>query len=298
MTAEKRSWIILICLSLVWGSSFILMDRAMRPDGTRFVLSPYQVGALRITFAGLVLMPVALRNLKFLKGKDILWLSLVGFCGSFFPAILFTVAETRISTSMAGMLNMGTSFFVVIISVLIYRHHPSKLQLLGMLIGGFGLYQILGNQISFKSDDIGYAGLVLLATLGYGISLTTIKFKLAHLPPLIITALSFFIVTFPALGMSVYLDSFSTLLADDLGGQSLSFLLTLSIIGTALAVFLFNRLVSISSHIFASGVTYLIPVVAIFIGVAVGEEFKVINLIWIVFIISGVYLMNKKKLNS
>jgi drug/metabolite transporter (DMT)-like permease len=167
-----------------------------------------------------------------------------------------------------------------------------------MFIGAFGLYQILGNQLSFDGDDIGYAGLVLLATLGYAISLTTIKFKLAHLPPLIITALSFFIVTFPALGVSIYLKAFSTVAQDEIGWQSLSYLLTLSLIGTALAVFLFNYLVSISSHIFASGVTYLIPVVAVFIGVIIGEDFKLTNLIWVVFIITGVYLMNKKKLKS
>jgi drug/metabolite transporter (DMT)-like permease len=74
--------------------------------------------------------------------------------------------------------------------------------------------------------------------------------------------------------------------------KSLGFLTILSVVGTATAVFLFNKLITISSPIFASGVTYLMPVVAILMGVLDGDDFKFVNIIWIIIIITGVWLLN------
>mgnify|MGYP000091057567 CR=1 FL=1 len=294
MTNERLSWFLLIGLSLVWGSSFILMDKSMHPVGDEMVMGPYQVGAMRIFLAGLVLLPVAVRHLKLLKTKMFWWLLIVGTCGNLIPAILFTLAETKIEPSMAGILNMGTSFFVVLIGVLVYKNKPTLAQTLGILIGAFGLYQILKAEIAFDSEDTGYALLVLLATLCYGISLTTIKFKLQGVPALAITSLSFFIILFPALIISVWTGAFTTVFSHPNGLTSLGFLSVLSVVGTALAVFVFTKLVAISSHIFASGVTYLIPIVAVLIGVMAGEKFDLFNLVWVAVILVGVYLMNKK----
>ncbi len=294
MTNERLSWILLIILSLVWGSSFILMQKSMDPVEHESVMGPYQVGALRIFIAGLVLLPIAIRHLKMLKKKVVWWLLLVGLTGNLIPAILFTLAETRIEPSLAGILNMGTSFFVVIIGVVIYRNRPTLFQIIGILLGAFGLYQILKSQISFEQDDTMYALFVLIATFCYGISLTTIKFKLSEVSPIVITSLSFFIIMFPALGISLYTNAFAPIVNHPEGFKSLGYLTILSIVGTALAVFVFTKLVAISSHIFASGVTYLIPVVAVFIGVMAGEKFELYNLVWVALILSGVYLMNKK----
>jgi drug/metabolite transporter (DMT)-like permease len=295
MTNEKRSWILLILLSLIWGSSFILMKKSMLPVGEEEVLGPYQVGSLRIFFAGVVLMPIALRHLKHLKTNVFWWLLLVGAAGNLIPALLFTLAETRISSSLAGILNMGTSFFVVIIGVVIYKSKPSKAQLLGLLMGAFGLYQILKAQLDFESGTLLYASYVLLATFCYGVSLTTIKFKLNTVSPVVITSLSFFIITFPALAIGLYTDAFTPIISHPDGLKSLGYLVVLSVLGTAFAVFIFTKLVSISSHIFATGVTYLIPVVAVFIGHFTGETFDFYNLIWVAVILIGVYLMNKKR---
>ena len=295
MAKEKQAWIFLIILSLIWGSSFILMEKSMKPSGEELVMGPFQVGALRIAIAGLVLLPFALRHLHQLKGKKIMWLTIVGACGNLIPAMLFTWAETRIDSSLAGLLNMGTSFFVVLIGILVYRNKPSWLQFLGIGLGALGLFQILKTQISFESDDLNYALLVLLATLCYGISLTTIKFKLGDTPPLVVTALSFFIVFFPAIIITITTGAFEPVLNHPDGLKSIGYLSLLSIVGTALAVFIFNHLVASSNHIFASGVTYLIPLVAIFIGVLDGEKFALFNILWVIIILMGVYLMNKKK---
>jgi drug/metabolite transporter (DMT)-like permease len=294
MTNERLSWFLLVGLSLVWGSSFILMEKSMIPVGDEVVMGPYQVGAMRILIASLALLPIAIRHLKVLKTKLFWWLLLVGGCGNLIPAILFTLAETRIEPSLAGILNMGTSFFVVILGVLIYKNRPTYAQIIGILCGAFGLYQILKAQINFAEEDLGYALLILCATLCYGISLTTIKFKLYDVPPLVITSLSFFIILFPAAIICFITGAFDPIVSHPNGLKSLGYLSVLSIIGTALAVFIFTKLVAISSHIFASGVTYLIPVVAVFIGVMAGENFDLFNLVWVALILVGVYLMNKK----
>jgi len=267
----------------------------MVPVGDETVMGPYQVGSLRIFFAGLVLMPIALRHLKYLKTEVFWWLLLVGTAGNLIPALLFTLAETKINSSLAGVLNMGTSFFVVLIGVVIYKSKPSRAQLAGLIMGAFGLYQILKVQLDFESGTLLYASFVLVATFCYGVGLTTIKFKLNTVSPVVITSLSFFIITFPALAIGLYTDAFTPIMNHPDGLTSLGYLIVLSVLGTAFAVFIFTKLVSISSHIFATGVTYLIPVVAVFIGQFTGEKFDLYNLIWVAVILIGVYLMNKKR---
>jgi drug/metabolite transporter (DMT)-like permease len=295
MKQEYLAWIILLTLSLVWGSSFILMERTMNPMGEGQVMGPFQVGSLRIVFASTVLLPFALRHIRKLNKSNIGWLLVCGLCGNFFPALLFTLAETGIESSLAGLLNMGTSIFVVLIGVIVYKNNPTKWQLIGMVFGAFGLFKIFWNQIHFESNNMYYALLVFVATLCYAISLTTIKYKLSHLKPLVITSLSFMLVLIPALIVALTTKAYDPILNHEFGGLSFTYLFILSVIGTALAVFMFNNLVAISSPIFSSGVTYLIPIVAVLIGVWDGEAFKLENILWMALILAGVYLMNKKQ---
>lgn len=260
-------------------------------DGIK-VLDPIQLGNLRIVIAGLALLPFGLKNLKLLKRKDVIPLIVVGVCGNLLPATLFGIAGSHIDSSLAGMLNMGTSFFVILIGIIFYKSNPTKYQWLGLICGASGLFLILRSQVSFSSDQTGYALLILVATLCYATSLTTIKFKLSHLAPLTITSLAFFIILWPALIIALSTKAFNPAFQHELGLQSLGFLFILSIVGTALAVFLFNKLVAIASPIFASGVTYLMPVVAILLGVLDGDEFRLISVLWIILIIFGVWMLN------
>lgn len=264
----------------------------MFPTGTEMVMDPYQVGSLRIVIAGLVMLPFAIRNLRFLTKKDFFLLLVVGVFGNLLPATLFTVAETVIDSSLAGMLNMGTSFFVVIIGIVFYKSSPSKYQYMGLVCGASGLYLILRSQLEFKVGQEGYALLILLATLMYATSLTTIKFKLQHLQAITITSLAFFLILWPAIAGSIYFDAFKPVVSHPDGWKALGYLCILAVVGTALAVFLFNKLVSVAHPIFASGVTYLMPVVAILMGVLDGDHFRFVNIFWIVLIITGVWLLN------
>ncbi|MCB9224429.1 MAG: DMT family transporter [Crocinitomicaceae bacterium] len=295
MNNKSLVWILFIFLSLTWGSSFILMKRAMYPaEDEVMVFGPFQVGALRITLAGLVLLPLALRARKMLTRKSIPLLFVTGFFGNLLPAMMFTLAETNIDSSLAGLLNSTTSFFVVVIGVFFYRSKPSIYQLIGLALGSTGLYLVLSSHFDIDSTkDIRYAFFIFPATLGYAISLTTIKFKLQHIPPLSITSLSF-LLNLPLSIIAVFATkAYLPIFEAPNGLSGFGYLSILSILGTAIAVMLFNKLISISNHIFSSAIAYMLPVVAIFIGVLDGENFPVINLIWMVLIILGVLLMNQ-----
>lgn len=268
----------------------------MFPLGDEMVLGPFQVGALRIVIAGLVLLPVALKFRKFLTKKTFGLLLVTGFFGNLMPAMMFTIAETGISSSLAGLINTTTSFFVVFIGVLVYKSVPSIAQIIGLALGSTGLFLVLSSQSDLATNsDIRYAFFLFPASLGYAISLTTIKFKLQHLPSVAITALSFLIILPLAIGIAFFTNAFNAVVDQSDGLISLGYLSVLAVIGTAIAVILFTKLIAISNHIFASAIAYMLPVVAIFIGVLDGEEFPANNFIWVALILFGVLLMNQSK---
>ena len=269
----------------------------MYPDTDQeMVFGPFQVGALRVLIAGLVLLPLAIYYRKLLSRSNWYLLLIVGLFGSLMPAMLFTLAETKIDSSLAGLLNMMTTFFVVIIGITFYKAKPTWKQLIGLALGSTGLYLVLSGEVNVEANkDMRYAFFLFPATLGYAVSLTTIKFRLQELPSNAITALSFSLVLIPALIICLFTDAFQPIYLNSDGTEGLGYISILAVFGTAIAVLLFTRLISISSHIFASAVSYVIPVVAIIIGVLFGETFPLINILWVVLILAGVYLMNRSK---
>jgi drug/metabolite transporter (DMT)-like permease len=293
MKNETKAWLMLIGLSLVWGSSFILMEKSMHPEKGINAFTPYQVGSLRILIASLVLLPVALKNLSKFTKKNIPLFIIVGLAGNFIPSFLFPIAETGIQSSLAGLLNMGTSLFIVILSIFFFKSKITTIQLLGFLTGSIGLVLIVSNQIDLGENSLSHSMIALSATLFYAISLSVIKFKLQHEKPLVITSLAFFSMLIPAIIACFVTNSFGVLTKPEVI-KGLPYLATLSIIGTALAVLVFNYLIVISTPLFASSVTYVIPVVALFFGVIDGEKFELTNIFWMVLIFTGVYLMGRK----
>lgn len=267
--------------------------------GEELVLGPFQVGALRIVIAGLVLLPIAIKFKKYLTKKTAGLLLVTGFFGNFMPAMMFTLAETGISSSLAGLVNMATSFFVVLIGVIFYKSKPTYLQMVGLGLGSAGLFFVLNSQSDISlNKDIRYAFFLFPATVGYAISLTTIKFKLNHLPSIAITSLSFLLILGPAIIVAILTNAFTPIFEHPDGYKAIGYLSILSVVGTAVAVMLFTKLIAISNHIFSSAISYMLPVVAIFIGVSDGETFPPANLIWVGVIILGVFLMNRPPKNN
>ncbi|MFD1553767.1 EamA family transporter [Putridiphycobacter roseus] len=298
MKNETKAWLILMILSLVWGSSFILIKKAMEPIEGVMVFKPFQVGGLRMLIAGMVLLPIALKSMRLLNKRNSFYLFLVGMTGNFLPSFLFPLAETKIQSSLAGLLNMGTSVFVIIIAWFFFKDRINKIQMIGFSLCVFGLSMILFRQVNEADNDFFYALYVVIATACYAISMTLIKHKLQHLKPKEITALAFFFMLPFAIALTYFSGGFAAINMEVHTLQALGYLFILSVIGTALAVLLFNQLVSISTPLFTSSVTYIIPVIALFFGVLDGESFNMVHLIWIVLIFLGVYFMGKKGKND
>ena len=291
-------WVLLLVLASIWGSSFILMKRGMHAfDGTA-LFSDVQVASLRMSIAGLVLLPFALRFFKKIKtGKQFLLLATVGLSGNFFPSFLFTYAETELSSGYAGMLNSFTPIFSILIGAFVFKQKLTSIQFVGTTIAvtGIVLLMIAGQDLS-KSGTWWHILSIVLATLFYAISLNTIKYTLSDFKSLEITSLAFGIVLIPSLIIAISTDSISVLTTVPHAWEGFGFIAILGILGTAFAVFIFNKLISISSVIFASSVTYFMPIVAVIMGLFIKEVITVYQIGAMLVILAGVFLANYYRL--
>ncbi len=284
------SWIILISLVLVWGSSFILIKKSL------LYFSGVEVGLLRIVITFLFLSPLAVRKLKKVPRKNFFLLFISGIIGSSIPALLFAIAETKIESSIAGTLNSLTPLFTLIIGLSFFRIKARWYNVTGVLIGLFGAVGlILSSSKGNMGGNILYSSLVVIASICYAINVNLVKVYFKGISSLDITVLTFLFIGVPTL---IYVIIFTNvpelLLTDAKSWEGLGYLSILSIVGTGIALIAFNQLIKLSSPVFASSVTYLIPVIAIIWGVIDGEPFSLIYFLWIILILAGVFLVNAK----
>lgn len=291
MIWEKRwfQFAILMILAFIWGSSFILMKIGLKS------FSSDQAGALRILLASLVLLPISLKQLKNLRRKDLPSLLIAGFIGSFFPAFLFMIAETRIDSSLAGMLNSLTPVFTLIVGFLFHKTAFRWLQVLGLSLGLAGASGLILSGDGFNLGTVNsYAFYIVLATCFYAISINQIKSKLSHLTGIQVTSLSFLFIG-PVAFVYLLTTSFTPVVANPAWPVHLLALAALGIVGTAMAMLLMNSLIRYSSAVAASSVTYVIPVFAIMWGVLDGEKVTLLHLGFMSIILAGVYLISRKR---
>jgi len=286
-----QAWGLLIILSLIWGSSFILIKRGLE------VFGPGEVGALRILAAAVFMLPVAIPQLRKLSRYHIKLLFGIGLLGSFIPAFLFAVGQTRLDSGITGVLNGLTPIFVLVIGAVFYKQKVGKDKVLGLItaIVGTGVLLLAGSGGDLSQLNF-YALFIVAATICYGTNLNVIKFHLADLKPLVITGVS---VVFMGPLAAIYLFGFTdfTVTVQEAEGawRAIGFISLLGIMGTAIALILFNHLVQITTPIFTSTVTYFIPVVAIGWGLFDGEILITGQIIGIVAIFAGVFITNRKK---
>lgn len=288
-----KAWGFLILLALIWGSSFILIKRGLE------VFSPGEVGAFRIVAAGMVLLPLSLPRLKNLNKRQVKNLIIVGFVGSFIPAFLFAKAQTQLSSSLTGVFNAMTPLFVVIIGALFFKARITRRNTIGLFIAFIGVVLLLivkeGSGFGTFSDINSYAFFVLLACACYGVNLNIIKYRFVELKPIGITAISLLMVL--PLGL-IYLFAFTDfsfkLTHVDGAMEAAGYITILGVVGTALALILFNIMVKVATPVFASSVTYLIPIVAIVWGLFDGEILLLGHYIGIIAVIFGVWVGNRR----
>ncbi len=289
------SWTILLPLVIVWGSSFILIKKSL------LYFTAAEVGILRITITFLFLLPLAIRSLRKIDKKHRTYLIISGVIGSFIPSFMFAIAQTGINSSLAGILNSLTPLFTLILGLFFFKIKATWVNALGVivgLIGAFGLIYVSGGDQGFIFN-IKYAAFIIVATVCYAFNVNFIKIYLKQIDSLTITSLTFFYIGIPSI---VYVLLFSDipnkLFNDSNSLVGFGYISILAIAGTGIALIAFNKLIKISSPVFASSVTYLIPVVAIIWGIIDGEVFKPIYILWFVLIIIGVMLVNIKSKKS
>jgi drug/metabolite transporter (DMT)-like permease len=255
-----------------------------------------QVAALRVFFSFIILSPVFLKNIRKVNRKNIIHLIISGYAGVFFPAFLFTKAQTNISSSLAGMINSLAPFFALIIGILLYRNKPKVVQYIGIGLGLVGAVGLLsnGNILESINNINGYALYVVVATLGYGINANEVKFKLKGLTGVEVTSLSFMMIGIPA-GIYLLMSDYSAVVATPDWPINLMFIFILALFGSVISLFFFNELIQKTSALFATSVTYIIPFFAILWGVFDGETITVIQILSISLALVGVWLVNKRK---
>ncbi|OCK49637.1 multidrug DMT transporter permease [Chryseobacterium sp. CBo1] len=289
MNADKEKWLLLILLSLIWGSSFILIKKSLEH------FTPYQVGALRVLIAGIILMPVAISKYKLFPKKHLKWLILAAFTGNFIPMFLFPIAETEISSSIAGIINSMMPIFVIIVGALVWKFETTQRQITGVIISFTGVCLL-----AFGGDDGAQFKLfpillLLLATLCYAISTTTVKSKLMDVSSTVLSAFVFSFVLFLPSFISLVSTGFvSTFTFNRENMIGLGFVSLLSIFGTGLAMMMNYRLLKVSTPLFASTVTLLMPIVAIIWGLLDGEKLTSLQFAGASVIIAGLIFLRAK----
>jgi drug/metabolite transporter (DMT)-like permease len=284
------NWALFFLLCLIWGSSFILMRKGMEGN----LLSPYQVASIRIFSAGFVLLPFAYKALKAVP-KEKLWLVILsGLLGSFFPAYLFCVAETKISSSLAGILNALTPLFTIVIGASFFKMTASRRKWLGIIVGflGLALLTFVSNKgISLK--DYSYSFYALIATVLYGINVNLIGTQMKAVGSVNIAALAFAFLIIPSSIILVATGYFELPISNMAILKATAASSILGIFGTAIASILFYVLLKRAGALFASMVTYGIPFIAIMWGMLDNEVITALQVGCLGIILTGVYLANR-----
>jgi len=288
------NWLIFGALSIIWGSSFILMKISLDNH-----LGPYQIASLRIVFAGLILLPITVKNIRYIPRNKLFLVFISGTIGSLLPAFLFCLAEEGIESSLAGTLNCLTPIFVIITGAIFYKTRTSLNKIAGILIAFIGSILLLFSKGHLQENQqLIFVSFVVLAAFLYGLNVNIVSRHLLMIPSLHLAAISLSLNAIPAFWVLILTGFFSTSFESPplliaVGGPAF-----LGIISTAFASILFYTLVKRAGGIFASMVTYGIPFVAIGWGIVYGEVYDFKQVVCLLIILFGVYWGNKKKISQ
>jgi drug/metabolite transporter (DMT)-like permease len=290
MTAKNNTtaWTLMCVLAVIWGSSFILIKRGLE------AYTPYQVGALRMGASFVCLLPFVIRSFKKVPREKWKYLFAAGWLGNGIPSILFPLAETHLNSALTGMLNSLTPLFTFIIGISIFKMKFSQNRIYGLVIGLIGACLLVaGGNADNGQSDLLFATAVIIATVCYGTSVNIIRSRLAEIDSITNTAMVVMFTGIP-MGISLFFTDFvSRVQTVPRAGMSLLYVIILGLMGTAISTVLFNKLIKLSGALFASSVTYLIPIVAILWGFADRETLTPLHFLGLAGALIGVYLINK-----
>lgn len=287
-TIPPLAWLLLALLGLTWGSSYILIKKGL------IAFNPQQVAGLRISLSALAFLPVFLLKLPQMDWSKWKELAMVGFAGSFIPAFLFATAQTKLSSSVTGVLSTLTPLFTLLTGFLLFKSAASRGKIFGVVLGLAGASILLLYDSSTENvGNLMYGLLVVLGALLYGYVNNLIKAKLQNISSVLISAASFVFVGIPAFIMLFSSGFISVLETHEHGWESFWYICILSLAGTVMATLFFFKLIQLTNPIFASMVSYIIPMIALMWGFLDGEVIVLIQVAGMVLILGGVYISRK-----
>lgn len=288
MQTNTLKWLFLTVLALIWGSSFILIKKGL------VGLSPMQLGSLRIIFSAIFLILIGFKSITEIKQHQWKYIALTSLFGTFIPAFLFAIAQTQISSSVSSILNSLTPLNTLIIGGLAFGLSFKRTQVFGVIIGLIGtLLLIVNGAINHPNQNYWYTVLVLIASICYATNVNLLKKHLSDVKPLSISTGNFLVMLVPAL-IVLFSTDFLSVVENAEVQNSMIYIIILGVVGTGIANIIFFKLIQMSSPVFATSVTYLIPVVAFFWGLLDNEMLTPIQFIGAFIILIGVYLSSKK----
>ncbi len=285
---KQLKWVYLLILSLIWGSSFILIKKGL------VGLTAYQVGSLRIIFAALFLLLIGFKSLSKIPPAKWKYIAMTSVFGTFLPAYLFAIAETEIDSSTTGILNSLTPLITLLLGALAFGILAQRRQILGVFIGLLGSGMIVfSGVVNHPNQNYYYVLLVVISCFCYALNVNLIKKHLSALQTLSIATGNFTVLLIPAL-IILFSTGFAEVVSVEKVQHSLLFVLVLGVVGTGIANVIFFKLIQISSPVFATSVTYLIPIVACLWGFLDDELLLPFQLVGAFIVLIGVYLSAKK----
>ena len=289
MENKQLKWVFITVLALVWGSSFILIKKGL------MALSGFQVGSLRIIFAASFLLIIGFRSVLTISKTQWKFIVLTSFFGTFIPAFLFAIAQQHISSAVSAVLNSLTPINTLILGALAFGIGIKKNQIIGVFIGLVGsLILILSGAAEHPEQNYWYSSLVVLATICYATNVNILKKYLSDLSPIAISTGNFVVIVVPAFVVLFYTGFFNNQHYDIAVQKAIFFIGILGVVGTGMANIIFFKLIQISSPVFATSVTYLIPIVAFFWGLLDNETLSVLQIFGAVVILAGIWMASKK----
>ena len=285
------NWGILILLALIWGSSFILMFEGLK------AFDAVTVALIRMSVAAIVLTPFLIYFRKRFNLRETGLLLVIGLTGNAIPAYLFAQAETVLPTAVVGVLNSMSPIFTLLVGFLFFQMRFPRINVVGIIIGfvGASLLALAGSTEESLNNNLNFSLLVVAATLCYGISTNMIKHFFQGRNPIYIATVALSLVGWPCLIFLLSATDFQAIMAtNEAAPKAFISLLILGAIGTAFGVVMFTKMLQMSSIIFATSVTYTIPVVAVIWGIFQHEELTWLHGIGFLIILGGVWLANRK----
>lgn len=288
----KNRWVLLLIITLTWGSSFMLIKKSL------VAFTPYEIGAIRIVGSGLLLAIIGIPAIRKMSHKTLIWVTVVGFFGNFLPMFLFPIAQTKVSSSLAGILDSLVPVFVLIFGFLLFKIKSQASQVIGAIIGFMGAASLIYfSDANTEGTQFGYAMLIVLAGASYGINAVVITERTSEVKAVELTAAVYVIWAIPALVILYFTGFIQNFKITPEVIKPLGYLGFLTIFGTAIAMLLYYKLIQKTSAVFASTASYLLPIVAVIWGIVDGEEFTVWYIFGGLLILLGIYLIREKKVD-